>query len=293
MKLTVIPDSQIAVDLGEGDTVTWRIGADAPKPSIHPLTISGQPLTLASPHDHVHHRGAMFALKVDGVNYWEEGDGADIGRQEVTGVRDVACDAARASFALDIDWVAGPRRALQLKESRTFAVERSIADGILMTWTSTLTPAPGLSGINPGVELSGDTPHSAISYYGLGVRFQRAMDIGGLHRNATGGSGVDGTHGTRASWHEYSARLDETGLAVGMAVFDHPHNPRHPTEWFTMQQPFAYVSASAVATAPLRLHSNETLTFTYGLWAHPSLVEVEQVNAVYRDWSSRVSPASM
>ena len=60
--------------------------------------------------------------------------------------------------------------------------------------------------------LSGETPHSTISYYGLGLRFQRAMDIGGAHRNAAGGLGVEGTHGKRPRWHDYARAWTKPAL---------------------------------------------------------------------------------
>ena len=79
-------------------------------------------------------------------------------------------------------------------------------------------------------------------------------------------------------------RLDETGLAVGITVFDHPQNPRHPTEWFAMQNPFAYVTASPVATEPIVLDTSTPLALTYALWAHTGFIEPEQAEDVYRDW---------
>ena len=79
VKLTIVPDQIIVVDLGEGDAAHGKSAKTTPKPSIHPLTLSGHPITLSSPHDHVHHRGVMFAMKVDGVNYWEEGKVRDLG----------------------------------------------------------------------------------------------------------------------------------------------------------------------------------------------------------------------
>jgi len=316
MKLVVVPEERITVDLGGGDSVTWQIANELPKPFIHPLTLSGNPVTLASPYDHVHHRGIMFAMKVDDVNYWEEGEGPGFGVQRVKSVDGIWCDRESARFSLQIEWIAlgtqggrqragglaeepaggaatvraessvGPARldgaqgSAHIAETRSFLVER-IERGILITWRSRLV-AEGV----PGVVLSGKTPHAAVSYYGLGVRFSRAMDLSGEHLNAAGGRGVDETHGSRAAWHDYAGLLDEANIPVGIAVFDHPKNPRHPTEWFAMQRPFAYVSASLVATRDYPLVAGEPLELTYGLWVRPGQATRDEIEAVYRGWSA-------
>ena len=85
---------------------------------------------------------------------------------------------------------------------------------------------------------------SGSHYFGLGMRFVRSMD-GGEFFNA------DGKEGTifrgeerlvRSNWCAYTAAID--GKPVTVAMFGHPDNPRHPTTWFTMAKPFAYLSAT-------------------------------------------------
>lgn len=287
MKITIIPDDRIVVDLGNGDGATWRIGPDVPKPHIHPLTLSGYPLTLASPFDHVHHRGAMFAMRVDDINYWEETDGPQCGVQRVRDIHDFSCDLSHVSFTLEIDWVPNGARDAQLKEYRSFSIRRPRVGGVMIGWRSTLFVAShgdANEAEKASVVLSGDTPHSEISYYGLGIRFQRSMDIGGNHQNSEGARGVEGTHGHRAAWHHYGGRLDESGTQVGIAIFDHPENPRHPSPWFSMQEPFAYVSASLVATQRMTLARDEPLSLSYGIWAHPGDAQKEDVDVAYREW---------
>ena len=52
--------------------MTYRF-AGAPKPYVKELfTPAGVQVLLDSPADHIHHRGLMFAVAIDGVNFWEE-----------------------------------------------------------------------------------------------------------------------------------------------------------------------------------------------------------------------------
>ena len=39
------------------------------------------------------------------------------------------------------------------------------------------------------------------------------------------------TWGKRAAWCDYYGPASEGGQTVGVAIFDHPDNPRHPTWW--------------------------------------------------------------
>ena len=67
-------------------------------------------------------------------------------------------------------------------------------------------------------------------------------------------------------------------------MFGAPDNPR-PTLWFTMREPFAYISATLdLSRKPIMLASNETLTTTYGVAVWDGDVEDETVQAMYGKW---------
>jgi len=67
---------RVVVRGGGSLLAVYRYGDDTPKPYFHPVTLGTgleAPLTLLSPHDHVHHRGLWFCWKfVNGENFWEE-----------------------------------------------------------------------------------------------------------------------------------------------------------------------------------------------------------------------------
>lgn len=65
----------------------------------------------------------------------------------------------------------------------------------------------------------------------VSVRVASSMDVrnGGRIENAFGGINEGETWGKPAAWCDYSGLAD--GKHVGIAVFDHPLNPRYPTGW--------------------------------------------------------------
>src|SRR5262249_18115193 len=52
---------------------------------------------------------------------------------------------------------------------------------------------------------------------------------GGKMVNAEGKPGMAEVWGKRSNWVDYTATLD--GEPLGVAIFDQPSNPRHPTYW--------------------------------------------------------------
>ena len=56
------------------------------------------------------------------------------------------------------------------------------------------------------------------------------FDGGGEIRNSNGDLNERGAHLKRADWLDLSGPVDE-GKWAGIAMFDHPKNPHHPTVW--------------------------------------------------------------
>ena len=55
------------------------------------------------------------------------------------------------------------------------------------------------------------------------------QDRGAILRNANGQTGTENIWGKAARWVDYSAAID--GKDVGVTMFDHPSNLRHPSRW--------------------------------------------------------------
>ncbi|NQT13732.1 MAG: PmoA family protein [Planctomycetes bacterium] len=234
-----------------------------------------------APSDHLHHHGLMFAVAVDGVDFWSENE--KCGHEKHVGLADVGETThgglSWGTFTQDVDWLGPDAKTVCLRESRTVYCS-AIPDGgpTLAVWQARLEAPPG----KPPVTLSGST------YFGLGMRFVESMDTGGRFQNADGKAGVDGTNDKRSAWCAYSADAD--GKPVTVAMFDDPENPRHPATWFTMDSHFAYLAATLnLSKEPLAIESAEPITLRYAVAVWDGQVEPEKIGKLYGqlvEWAS-------
>ena len=100
------------------------------------------------------------------------------------------------------------------------------------------------------------------------------------------------TWGKRAKWVDYSGPVE--GKIVGVAIFDHPQNPRHPTWWHVRDyglfaaNPFGLhdFENQPAGTGDLKLKSGESLTFRYRFYLHPSDEKEAQVAERYQEYAN-------
>lgn len=235
---------------------------------------SGVNILRDSPSDHKHHHGLMFAVAVDGVDFWSEtekcGHEKHVGGQlpnvvDINGVP-VAVGTQR------IDWVGPGDEKLLLRETRKVAAcQPSQAGATIVGADLKLETPPG----KDSVTLSGS------NYFGLGMRFVESMDKGGKFFNADGKTGVAGTNDARSAWCAYTAKAD--GKPVTVAMFDLPTNPRHPATWFTMDQGFAYLSATLnLSKQPLKIEADKPLVLRYAVALWDGEVDKAKIDELYR-----------
>ncbi len=265
-----------------GDSVLMRYHyRDVPfKPYVQQLfSPRGVNVLRDAPSDHLHHHALMFAVAVDGVNFWEEQQAP--GRQVHQSLAEVKIgrrnDVPGAGFTEQLNWFNPRNQELLLKESRTIEIcQLDEFKTTLLNWQSTLAVPSG----KESVTLTGS------HYFGLGMRFMKSMDTGGQFRNAAGKAG-DVVRGdeqlVQARWCSYSAEAN--GKLVTVAMFGHPDNLRHPTLWFTMTKPFAYLSATLnLHREPLKVTSDKPLVLRYAAAVWDNRVENEQIENVYNWW---------
>jgi hypothetical protein len=278
--------NSVWIRAGESPVLQYRYHSVPFKPYIKEFyTPGGVNFLLDAPFDHLHHHALMFAVAVDGVNYWEET--ATAGRQqhgEFDGTQaDSRNGAAYAGFKEKIRWIASKDRPYAILESRKVAACRvPQVQATVVAWRGDFELPKG----------SQQATLSGSHYFGLGLRFVRSMD-GSEFFNA------DGKEGTvfrgeerlvRSDWCAYSAPVD--GKPVTVAMFGHPANPR-PTTWFTMAKPFAYISATLnLHEEPLVVSADKPLSLQYAVVAWDGKVGAKEIGSAYRwfvDEYSRIS----
>jgi len=235
-----------------------------------------------APADHLHHHALMFAIAVDGVNFWEEqqAPGRQVHRCFTDTRIDKRVDVPLASFTEQLDWINPRSHELLLKENRTIGVRQlNDSKATLLSWQSSFAVPSG----KESVTLTGS------HYFGLGMRFLKSMDVGGQFRNAEGKTGdiVRGDERlVRARWCSYTAEANDKPVTV--AMFGHPDNLRHPTQWFTMTKPFAYLSATLnLHKEPLKVTSDKPLILRYAVAVWDNRVENKQIEQIYNWWVNR------
>ena len=104
--------------------------------------------------------------------------------------------------------------------------------------------------------------------------------------NSEGVQGGD-IWGKRAKWVDYWAPID--GQTVGIAIFDHPGNPRHPTWWHARK--YGLVAANPFGihdfekkpegTGDMKIAAGESVTFRYRFLFHRGDPQEANIKAQY------------
>lgn len=271
-------DGALAVRAGDRVLLRYRYEGVPYKPYVQELfTPAGVNILRDAPADHQHHHALMFAVAVEGVNFWEEQQ--QPGRQRHLSFAHYvkAGDAnipEAAGFDEQLEWV-NPRtdEVLATELRRILVCRMKEQDATVLKWVGKLSPPAG----KDSVALTGSP------YFGLGMRFLESMDTGGQFHSSTGQTGVENTNDKRAKWCAYVAKAD--GKAVTVAMFDYPDNVRHPATWFTMEKPFAYISATlALHKESLKIRADKPLVLRYGVALWDGQVSREQIEKAYSRW---------
>jgi len=248
------------------------------KPYVIKLTTpSGMNILRDAPADHSHHHALMFAMKVDNVNFWEEYNPKDFGRQETFSIKETETvqDTAghrEKKIESTLTWSNGVGQPL-LQEKRTISACR-IGDATVLDWASVFTLPPD----KEKAVLGGN------NYHGLGMRFLESMDKDGRFFNSEKVVIESGQALTPCRWMAYTAKAE--GKPVTVAIVDTKENPR-PMLAFTMGgdgKGFAYLSATTnLFREPITLTPEKPITFRYKVALWDGEVSPETIEKTYAE----------
>ncbi len=252
--------------------------------------LGGENVLRDSPFDHKHHHGLMFAIKVNGVNFWEETPGC--GHEKPVGSPRLEISRSRdghpqAFLHHRLDWVAGAvgtvensESAALLIEDRTLTVTLDESMGeVALHWFSRFKVGKSV----PEVEVGGS------NYHGLGIRFRQVLDPLATHLIAGNQPDVAGTKldVTPGTWGAVS--FDVPGKPATVAIFASPRNPGGETKFFSMKRPFAYLSVTpGLDRKPLRFKANDTFTFEYVVATYPEVKPAGFLTRRGEYWTARL-----
>lgn len=238
---------------------------DPYKPYLHPLrTPAGHVASLAKPYDHRHHKGLMYALATEDINFWEEGGDEDhprIGRQRQVEI-EFDFSSARPALRQDLSWI-DDNGSPVFAEQRTIDCRLVEAHTVRWTWTTRLE-ASGAQRLRISPWSMPDRSGRMINYHGLGLRFPRSFSgtpVRTQVRTDAGATSVAEVHGTAIPAVEVRGPVDGMWpvpeVSVSMRQVDTCH------DFFLLADSFVYLSVGPSTAGPVDLAAGDVLSACY------------------------------
>ncbi len=277
-------EGRISVTIGGKPFTSLFCGPETAKPYLHPLrSASGTIVTRHYPmenvpgetRDHPHQRGLWFSHgNVNGFDFWANEPSQHDGKNARIVLKSVGRAAGgqqSGTIEAAFDWL-DPQGGALLAESRKMTFYAHPANRVT-DFDITLTPLKKVT--------FGDTKEGTFA-----IRLAAALEEPtkdslpapkrtGLMVDSEGGRGEKQVWGHRASWVDYFGEID--GEKLGIAIMDHPSNPRHPTYWHSRS--YGLFAANIfgwhdflndkTADRSMTLEPGQSIRFRYRVIIHP------------------------
>jgi hypothetical protein len=230
-------------------------------------------------HDHPHHRSLWFAHgKVNGVDFWSE--------LKTFGAKPPKYPVGQIVHEKFLELKGGEKEGVISSLNRWEAPDKTVP----LTSTQTVRfhqPKGSERVIDFEVTLKAGKDEVTMQETKEGTMAMRVaetmrlkpskLNAGKTTGHLVNSEGVkdDDVWGKEAKWVDYTGPVDDK--LVGIAIFDHPKNPRHPTRWHARSyglfaaNPFG--GADMDKTLPkgagdLKIPAGGTLAFKYRIYIH-------------------------
>jgi hypothetical protein len=281
---------QIDINIDGKPFTTFHYGTANGKPFLAPLrSASGKIVTRHFPmelvpgesRDHLHHTGLWFSYDdVNGVKFWENDPSYTkprIGRIVVRNAEWKDGDKS-GTLTATMDW-RDPNGKTLLVENRDMIF---YSDPKLRTIDFIIN-------LTPSVDVTfGDTKEGAFA-----IRLADAFTErnGGKSMDADGRAMMKNIWGKRSNWVDYTATID--GEQLGVAMFDSPKNPRHPTYWHARDyglfalNPFGQNAFDPkLEESQWKVPAGQKLTFRWRVVIHPGDAQSGHVAELYQEYAN-------
>ena len=277
---------RLRVEIG-GKLFTEYYYKNVPRPFLYPIiSAAGDAMTRnypmkdveGEPRDHVHHRSLWFTHgAVNGQDFW--GEKAACGKIVHDAFVAVASGATSGVIESKNKWVAA-NGEIVCEDASALR---------FMGW-------PGATALDFDVTLHashgavtlGDTKEGSMA---IRVAPSMQLEKGGQGHIVTSEGKRDGkAWGARADWCDYYGPVN--GKTVGVAIFDHPQNPHHPTWWHARGYGLFAANATGVhdfekapkGTGDIVIPAGQSATFRYRFYFHLGDEQHGQVAERYREY---------
>jgi hypothetical protein len=304
VKLTRHDDVSIEIAVDGKPFSTLYFGPEAMKPYMHPLrTADGKIVTRGYPivdtpgetHDHPHHKGLWFAHgEVNGLDFWSpESNTGPLKKGHIVLEKIVKVQSGKKSGMMTVvfDWKTPEQKTL-LTETRTTTI---YSDPKLRVMDFDIHLQAG-----PEKVVFGDTKEGTFA-----IRLATPLDEPtgkekpgiaaptGKMTSAEGKTGEKNVWGKRSNWVDYCGKID--GEELGIAIFDHPQNPKHPTYWHARS--YGLFAANIFGehdfyndksrNGSVTVQPGESLRFRYRVVIHPGDTQAANIAELYKEYAGK------
>jgi hypothetical protein len=266
---------------------------DVPKPYYYPLLGPDElAMTRKWPmenepgeHDHKHHRSLWYGHQsVNGLDFWDEEPKAC--KTVHTGFKEITSGAQEGVIKSTDNWVAQDGTVI-CSDERTFRIYNRPDNERMFDFDITIHTPPGKDVV------FGDNKDGVMA-----TRVAESMRLvdakkkpGEGHIVLSTGLRDEDTWGKRADWCDYYGPVD--GKIVGVAIFDHPSNPRHPTWWHVRDYGLFAANPYGVhdfekkpaGTGDLTVPAGGSITYRYRFYMHEGNEQQAQVKEKYLEYA--------
>jgi hypothetical protein len=291
LALDVRPEhGELVIRWGGRPLLIYAFATNQFKPYVRELyTLRGENVLLDAPPDHRHHHGLMYAVRVNGVNFWEETDAPGVQKP----VRIVAQEVIqqpgagpRARFTQRIHWLApanraGPRAVTNdlkplLLEERTLTLSVNESSGeVALQWDAVFEVG------EQAVMVHGQ------NYNGLGLRPPPSFNRAAAFQNSERAPYPPPKQHASipARWTSMTGAVN--GRPITLALMASAANPGE-SRFFTMLDPFAYLAATqGLDREPLEYNPGDRWRLSYLLVLWSDAKSPDFVQGRYAAWSAR------
>lgn len=303
-------NDRVNVEIDGKPFTSLMVGPDVVKPYLYPLrAVSGTPVTRRFPledwpgdsKDHPHHRGLTFAhADMNGYNFWanESFNPGKKGKIVLRKVEHVKSGKKTGTIEAVFDWQSPDGKAM-IADTRkiTFHSHPTLRIIDYEISLKAIEPAKfgdtheGSFGVRVAAWLEEPAPKYIPKADGGETRPTEPKRTGRI-TNSEGQETEAQVRGKRAKWADYSGEFQ--GEKLGMAMFDHPSNPRYPTYWHTRGYGMFAANIFAVndlggekgaADGSISLKPGEQLNFRYRVIIHPGDPETAGIAKLYAEYT--------
>lgn len=297
---------RIAVAIDGKPFTELHFGPEVAKPFLYPLrAVSGTsvtrnlPLEAGDSKDHPHHRGLTFAhADLNGFNYWANESFNKGAKGKIVLDKVLKTESGRKSGTIEaaFTWV-DPQGKPLLSDTRRITFYSHPTNRVMDfdILTKAIEPVKfgdtheGAFGVRVAAWLEEPAP-KYIPHAESGESRPTEPKRTGLISNSAGQKTEAEVRGQRGNWADYSG--EHKGEKLGIAIFDHPANPRHPTYWHTRGYGIFAANIFGAGTftgdkkidGSLSLKPGETLRLRYRVVIHPGDTETAGIGRLYSEY---------